>query len=137
LDKLKIYPFEYKMKVTKILQNENLFDAAVLDLSSDVILGKFKRAVGFQTAIALAIGVPTQSSAPHSLLNGFKNLVAAATAASYSFPQAEALLNAAASAPAAGSGGGAGAAKAVVEEKKDEEEDVDMGGLFGDDEDGY
>jgi len=41
LDKLKIYPFEYKMKVTKILQNENIFDAAVLDLSSAVILQKF------------------------------------------------------------------------------------------------
>lgn len=41
LDKLKIYPFEYKMKVTKILQNDNLFDAAVLDLSSAVILAKF------------------------------------------------------------------------------------------------
>jgi large subunit ribosomal protein LP0 len=47
LDKLKIYPFEYKMKVTKILQNENIFDAAVLDLSSAIILAKFQRAVGF------------------------------------------------------------------------------------------
>merc|ERR1712070_1316136 len=62
LDKLKIYPFEYKMKVTKILQNENIFDAAVLDLSTDIILEKFKRAVGFQTAIALEASVPTGGS---------------------------------------------------------------------------
>merc|ERR1712230_33678 len=27
LDKLKIYPFEYKMKITKILQDGNVFDA--------------------------------------------------------------------------------------------------------------
>ena len=136
LDKLKIYPFEYKMKVTKILQNENLFDAAVLDLSSEIILEKFKRAIGFQTAIALAAGVPTVSSAPHTLLNGFKNLVAAACASDFSFAQADAFLSAAASAPAAGGGGGAAAAAAPKEEeKKDEEEDVDMGGLFGDDDD--
>lgn len=40
---------------------------------------------------------------------------------------------------AAASGGAAagGAAAEKKEEKKDEEEDVDMGGLFGDDEDDY
>jgi len=136
LDKLKIYPFEYKMKVTKILQNDNIFDAAVLDLSTDVILSKFKRAVGFQTAIALEIGVPTVSSAPHSLLNGFKNLVAVSAMSGWDFPQAKKLLSAAASAPRA-AGGAAAAAAPKVEEKKDEEEDVDMGGLFGNDEDEY
>merc|ERR1712083_476063 len=106
LDKLKIYPFEYKMKVTKILQNENIFDAAVLDLSSDIILKKFQRAVGFQTALALEIGIPTVSSAPHTLLNGFKNLVAVSAMSGYEFDQAAAFLSAAASAPAAGGGGG-------------------------------
>merc|ERR1712070_126348 len=110
LDKLKIYPFEYKMKVTKILQNENIFDAAVLDLSSEVILAKFKRAVGFQTAIALEAGVPTTSSAPHSLLNGFKNLIAVSAMSGYGFDQATAFLSAAKNAPAAASGGAAAAA---------------------------
>ena len=46
LDKLKIYPFKYKMEVTKVLQNGSMFDAAVLDLSEDVILAKFKKACG-------------------------------------------------------------------------------------------
>merc|ERR1739838_1199034 len=35
LDKLKIYPFEYKMEVKKVLQDGSLFDAAVLDLSEE------------------------------------------------------------------------------------------------------
>jgi len=74
------------MKVTKILQNENLFDAAVLDLSSEIILEKFKRAIGFQTGLALGLGVPTVSSAPHTLLNGFKNLVAVSAACGWEFP---------------------------------------------------
>ena len=45
--------------------------------------------------------------------------------------------------PACGGGGapaaagGAAAAEAVVEEKKEEAEDVDMGGLFGGDDDEY
>lgn len=45
LDKLKIYPFEYKMKVTKILQDGNIFDAAVLDLTAETILAKFSAAI--------------------------------------------------------------------------------------------
>ena len=44
--------------------------------------------------------------------------------------------------PCGGGGGGAAAGPAaaaapVVEEKKEEVEEVDMGGLFGDDDDGY
>jgi len=45
LDKLKIYPFEYKMKVTKILQGGNIFDSAVLDLTMESIIEKFRKAV--------------------------------------------------------------------------------------------
>jgi len=134
LDKLKIYPFEYKMKVTKILQDQNIFDAAVLDLSSDVILEKFKKAIGNQAKLALGVGVPNAASAPHTLLNGFKNLVAVSAMSGFEFDQAKAILEAARSAPAAGAGGAAPAkAEAKKEEVKDEPEDVDMGGLFGDD----
>lgn len=80
------------MKITKILQNNAIFDAAVLDLSTDVILAKFKRAIGMQTNLALEVGVPTASSAPHSLLNGFKNLVAVCADSGFSFDQADKIL---------------------------------------------
>merc|ERR1712139_3130 len=135
LDKLKIYPFEYKMEVGKVLQNGSMFDAKVLSLSTDAILAKFKKAIGNQAQMSLSSGYCTSASAPHSLLNGFKNLVAASAATGYEFPQAAAVLSAAKNAPAAGVAA-PGAAKAeVVEEKKEEPEDVDMGGLFGDDDD--
>merc|ERR1711939_1079375 len=103
LDKLKIYPFEYKMKITKILQDGNIFDAAVLDLTMDTILAKFKKAISHQANLSLGAGVPTTCSAPHSLLNGFKNLVAVSAMSGFEFDQAKAMLEAAASAPAAGS----------------------------------
>ena len=136
LDKLKIYPFEYKMEVRKVLQDGSMFDAAVLNLSNDTILAKFKKAAGLQAQLSLASGYSTSASAPHTLLNGFKNLVAACAATGYEFPQAAAVLSAAKNAPAAGAAAPTSAAKAeVVEEKKDEPEDVDMGGLFGDDDD--
>lgn len=123
LDKLKIYPFEYKMEVKKVLQNGSLFDAAVLDLSDAAIVEKFKKAILTQTKLSLGLGIPTAASAPHSILNGFKNLVAVSVVTDYSFPQAAALLNAAKSAPAAGTAAAtAGGDKPAEEEKVEEEE---------------
>lgn len=41
LDKLKIYPFSYKMEVKKILQDGAIVDAKVLNITSNDILAKF------------------------------------------------------------------------------------------------
>lgn len=73
-------------------------------------------------------------------MNGFKNLVAFSCASGYGFAEADAYLSAAANAPAAGgaaaSGGAAATTAAPAEEKvEEEEEDVDMGGLFGEEDD--
>jgi len=136
LDKLKIYPFAYKMNVKKVLQDGSVFDAAVLELSSASILAKFKAAVAVQAQLSLGAGYATSASVPHSLGNGFKNLVAVSAMTGYEFPQAKKILEAAKSAPAAGGKGPVAAAAAeVVEEKVEEEVDVGAGGLFGDDDD--
>ena len=65
LDKLKIFPFEYKMKVTNVLQGDNLYDPKFLELTNESILAKFKMAVDIQTQVALEIGMPTTTSVPH------------------------------------------------------------------------
>jgi len=133
LDKLKIYPFSYKMEVRKVLQDGFVFDAKVLDLSTSAILAKFKNACKVQASLSLAAAYPTSASAPHSLLQAFKNMACVAAETGYEFKEATALLQAAKNAPAAGAAGpGAAKAAAVVEEKKEEAEEVDMGGLFGD-----
>jgi len=126
------------MEVLKVLQNGSVFDAKVLDLSTDAILEKFKKSVKTQASLSLGAGYVTSASAPHSLLNGFKNLVAVSAMTGFEFVQAKTILEAAKNAPAAGAATTAVAEVAApVEEKKEEAEDVDMGGLFGDDEDEY
>merc|ERR1712141_123949 len=92
-------------------------------------------------SISLAIGYPTVASAPHSLINGFKNLLAIAAETEIEFKEAETMKEflkdpskfaaaAAAAAPAAGGG----AEEKKEEAKKESEEsdsDDDMGfGLF-------
>lgn len=138
LDKLKIYPFSYKMEIRKVLQDGSMFDAAVLELSTDSIVAKFKKAINHQANLSLGLGYSTSASAPHTLLAGFKNLVAFSAASGYEFSQASDFLSAAKNAPAAGpaaSGSAAAAAAPKEEEVKEEEEDVEMGNLFGDEED--
>jgi len=154
LQMLGIRPFKYGLKVTTVYDNGAVYPASVLDLTDEDLLKKFFQGVSNVTALSLQVGYPTVLSVPHSVLNGFRNLVAISLVTDFTFPQAEkvkkllsdpaalaaaAAAAAAASAPAASSTPAAApAAEKKKEEKKEEEEeeDADMGGLFvGDDED--
>lgn len=139
LDKLNIRPFSYKMEILKVYEAGNIFDAAVLSLSKEVLLQKFQGGISNLTKLSLGGGVVNKLSAPHHLLNSFKNLACVSFASDYSFPQAEKMKSAAGSRPAAGGAVAGGAVEEKKEEKKEEEEevDVDMGGLFGGDDDEY
>lgn len=133
LQKLNIKPFAYGLAILSVYDEGSIYDAKVLDMSDEDILAKFHAGARRVAAVSLATGIPTLASLPHSLRNGFKNVLAIALATDYSFPKADAFKNApaasAAPAPAAS------AAPAKVEEKKKEpepEEDEDMGlDLFG------
>jgi len=160
LQMLGIRPFQYGLKVLTVYDNGAVYPAAVLDLTDDDILKKFFQGVNNVAAVSLQIGYPTVVSLPHSIMNGYKHLLAVSVATDYTFPGSEkikqllsdpaafaaaqaAAAAASSAAPAAGAStpaaGGGGAAKpAKPEEKPEEEVDEDMGGLFGgDEEEGY
>jgi len=159
LQMLGIRPFQYGLKVLTVYDNGAVYPAAVLDLTDDDILKKFFQGVNNVAAVSLQIGYPTVVSLPHSIMNGYKHLLAVSVATDYTFPgsekikqllsdpaafaAAQAAAAAASSAPAAGAstpaaGGGAAAKPAKPEEKPEEEVDEDMGGLFGgEEEEGY
>jgi large subunit ribosomal protein LP0 len=134
LQKLNIKPFKYGLLMRQVYDNGEIFDAKVLDISQADILAKFSAGVSNVASISLAINYPTAASVPHSIIAGFKNVLAIAVETDYTFPQAEKvkayLANpsafAAAAAPAAAAGGKA-AAPAKVEAKKEESADDDMG----------
>jgi len=134
LQKLNIRPFAYGLTILTVYDEGSIYDAKVLDMSDADILAKFQAGARNVAAVSLATGIPTLASLPHSLLNGFKNLLAVALATDYSFKQADAYKNApvaSAAAPAATSA--APAAKVAEKVKEPEpEEDEDMGlDLFG------
>ena len=138
LDRLKICPFEYKMNIQSYLENGKLYNAKVLSITSESILECFTASAGNLTAISLSTGYTVPSAAPHLIINAFKNLAGAAIAADYDFPQLAALKAAAKAAPAGGApaaAAGAPAAAAAAPEEAEPEEEVDVGGLFGDEDD--
>lgn len=148
LQKLNIKPFTYGLKLESVYSDGNIFSAAVLDLSDEVLTQKFCVGLKWIAAIGLEAGYPTVASFPFSLNNAIKRLIAISAMTEYSFPamaawnaifnmdpEELAKLQAAAAAAA-----GAGAGEEKKEEEKEEEEEMDVGGgagLFGGDEDGY
>jgi len=146
LNMLKIYPFSYGLIIREVYDNGSLYEPEILDITSDILRAKFMEGVSRVAALSLGLGYPTKVSAPHSVLNGFKNLVALAAESDLSFKQAEKMLDmikdpskyaavAAAAAPKqeAKKEEKKEAAPAKKEEKKEEEEEDDgagFGGLF-------
>merc|ERR1712141_1220 len=136
LNMLKISPFKYGLGIEQVYDSGTIFDPAILDVTDDDLRGRFMMGVANVAAVSLAIGYPTVASVPHSIANGFKNLLAVAAETDITFKEAETMKEyladpskfAVAAAPAAA------AAEEKKEEKKaesSEEEDDDMGfGLF-------
>lgn len=144
LNMLKIYPFSYGLVVRQVYDNGSLYAPEILDITPDVLRAKFMEGVTRVASLSLGLNYPTKVSVPHSVMNGFKNLVAVAAVSDLSFKQAEKMLEilkdpskfaaAAAAAPkAAKKEEKKEAAPAKKEEKKEEEEEDDgagFGGLF-------
>lgn len=138
LQKLNINPFSYKLKVAHVFDNGSVFGAGVLDITTDSILASYRKAVSNVAAASLSAGIPTKASAPHSIMNAFKNLLAVTFSSDYTFEAAEKLKTAAANAPAAGASAGAAKQEAKAEEPEPQEEEADVGGvgdMFGGDDD--
>lgn len=137
LNMLKIFPFSYGLRAVACFEEGTLFDPEVLDITEDDIRAKFMAGVNRVAAASLQIGYPTVVSAPHSIANGLKKLLAVAAATDITFPAAE-KMKAYLADPSAFAVAAAPAA-AAAEEKKEEakaesedESDSDMGfDLFG------
>jgi large subunit ribosomal protein LP0 len=142
LNMLHISPFTYGLQIEMVYDSGTVFDLAILDITDDDIRARFLEGVANIASLSLAIGYPTLVSVPHSIVNGFKNLLAVAASTEISFKQAETMKEflkdptkfAAVAAVAAPTAAAAPAAKAEEKKPVEEEEesgDDDMGfGLF-------
>merc|ERR1712025_100362 len=138
LNMLKISPFTYGLEIEQVYDSGTVFAPEVLDITDDDIRKKFLDGVRNVASVCLQIGYPTIASVPHSIVNGFKNLLAVAAETEITFPEAEQMkayladpTAFAVAAPVAEEAPAEQAAEEVKEESEEEESDDDMGfGLF-------
>jgi len=91
LNMLKISPFSYGLKVNTCFDDGSVFDQEVLDITEEDIIKRFQASVNNVAACSLKIGYPTVISAPHSMANAFRKLMAVAAVTDISFPEVEAM----------------------------------------------
>jgi len=89
LSKLKINPFSYGLKIMNVYDNGNVYDAKILDIKDEDLLKSFSAGVANIASVSLATNFPTLASIPHSIVNGYKKVLAVAVATEYTFPLAE------------------------------------------------
>lgn len=124
-----------------VYDSGSIFEPRILDIKPEDLRAKFMAGVRNVAAVSLEIGYPTLASVPHSIINGFKNLLAVAAMTEITFKEAETVKEylkdpskfaAVVAAPAAAAGSPKKDDKKEAAKKEEsEEEDEDMGfGLF-------
>jgi len=141
LNMLNISPFTYGMGISQVYDQGNCFPPSVLDIEESQLLTAFSTAVNTIACLSLAVNFPTLPSVMHSLVNGYKKVLAVAVETEYSWPEIEELKDRIAnpdqyaSATVAETKAEAPAAEAEKEPEEDEgdksgSEDEGFGGLF-------
>ena len=141
LNLLNISPFTFGLTIVQVYDNGQTFGAEILDITDDELVGHFTAAIATITAVSLAAGYPTVPAVGHQIINNYKDLLAIAVAAEYTYPEIEELVEVLndptklaalqSAAPAAAASGSTEAAAEEAEEEEAEESDDDMGfGLF-------
>lgn len=116
LNMLNISPFTYGMGVAQIYDDGQTFPPSVLDIEESQLLGALSSAIKTVACISLAVNYPTLPSVMHSIVNGYKKVLAVAIQTDYSWPEIEELKDRIANPDSY-----AAAAPAPTEEAKKEE----------------
>jgi len=140
LNMLNISPFSYGLQIEQVYDSGSIFSPDILDIRPEDLRAKFQAGVANLAAVCLQVGYPTIASVPHSIANGFRNLLAIAATTDVEFKEATTIKEfikdpskfAAVAAPVAAVAAVADAAPKKEEKKEESEsEDDDMGfGLF-------
>lgn len=137
LNMLNVSPFTFGLMIQQVYDSGTVFEPAILDITADDLRQRFIAGCMNIAGVCLEVGYPTVASVPHSIVNGFKNLLAVAAETDVTFKEAEMVKEylkdpskfaaaAATAAPAAS----APAKEEKKEEKKEEsDEDSDADGM--------
>ncbi|KAI9311737.1 ribosomal protein L10-domain-containing protein, partial [Dichotomocladium elegans] len=89
LNMLNISPFTYGMTITQVFDNGTVFSPEILDVEESALVANLLAAIREVACVSLAAGYPTLAAVPHSIINGYKNLLAVSVATDYTFEGSE------------------------------------------------
>lgn len=143
MSKMEMRPFFFGIVGQTCYDDGEIFSAKVLDMTDDMLIGKFLSGVARVASISFAIDYPTAASIPHSIVKAFRNLLFVSLGSGFEFkeskeyldllsdPEALAKAQAAAAAASAGPADASAAAKEESEEEESDDDDDDSDDLFG------
>ena len=136
LNMLNISPFTYGMGIAQVYDQGQTFPPSVLDIEEKQLMAAFASAIQAITTISLATNYPTLPSIMHTLVNGYKKVLAVAIETEYSWPEIDELKDRIANPDAYASTGPVvtettteTAKEAPKEEEEEEKEDSEEEGL--------
>lgn len=122
------------MGISQVYDQGQTFPPSVLDIEEKQLMDALASAIKTVTTVSLALNYPTLPSVMHTLVNGYKKVLAVAIETEYSWPGIEELKDRianpdayASTAPAAGAGATEAAAPAEEEKAKEESEAEESG----------
>ncbi|XP_060925241.1 large ribosomal subunit protein uL10-like [Limanda limanda] len=89
LNMLNISPFSFGLDIQQVYDNGSFYSPEVLDITEESLHAKFLEGVRNIASVCLEIGYPTMASIPHSIINGYKKVLAVAVETDYSFSLAD------------------------------------------------
>lgn len=135
LAKLNIKPFEYGILVTHVYEDGSIYDASVLDLNMDDLIGLFCNATSNLAALSFEVGQVNKATLPHSFGRTFNLLAAIGIEADYICEEfkivKEMLDNPGAFSGGGGAAAGGDAAAKAPEPEEEEEEAAPAMDMFG------
>eukprot|EP00998_Keelungia_sp_KM082_P007265 NODE_3468_length_888_cov_157.287779_g3446_i0.p1 GENE.NODE_3468_length_888_cov_157.287779_g3446_i0~~NODE_3468_length_888_cov_157.287779_g3446_i0.p1 ORF type:complete len:268 (+),score=98.39 NODE_3468_length_888_cov_157.287779_g3446_i0:104-805(+) len=84
---LKLKPFWYGLEIENVYDNGTVMSAAVLAITDADMKEKVLAGISNVTALSLGLGIPTQASFPHTVINAFKNALAISVMTDYDFDE--------------------------------------------------
>ena len=72
-----------------MFEQGSLYSPTALDIKQDDLMAAVKHAIANVAAASLQLNYPTLASIPHSIVNGYKNVLAVSVATEFTFPLAE------------------------------------------------
>ncbi|XP_032755542.1 60S acidic ribosomal protein P0-like [Rattus rattus] len=86
---LNISRCSFGLIIQQVFDNSSIYNPEVLDITEQTLHSRFEEGVHNVASVYLQIGYPTVASVPHSIINGYKRVLALSVETEYTFPLTE------------------------------------------------